>query len=480
MSAMKMDRPPEPMSRISPNASSTSDSGSDSGTDSDSTSEDSGDENVNQNKQRILSPVPVEQPTASPKTEEEAKPRWNLASYLDQNGVKTEPVPSPQLPITSPLQTSNVLSSNQKRIASLRNDDDDSEGSDSTKEFDNVLAEAKASKPEPLLSSFSDSDSSTKKKYVKKRKRVPVQPPTINVINGNASDSDSDEFERIPKVHKPVNRVSPKTKLPAESSDSDDKITLHGPDNGKTWTIASAVPPDKPKSRRGRPRKQPANDKRPGRPPNSTKKKSEDVKRKKFTKRESSSDSDGSVERRRLSYDSDRDDSSRNRKKSNYKPAILDSDHEDWSERKKKCYNHLFDNNTKKIDYNNVKKRQTNRSKRKSKDISQEMLPTTTDTDSDSESNNNRVKKPPPIPTYDSTSSDSDNAGRSSDSDRNHRLSNGGKDKGKLENDCKSVQDKKKCDTLKKLFIQKRDSEGGKGALKKLINSNAFIRFIQF
>lgn len=504
MGAMKVEPPPEQLSRLSPTASSTSDSGSDSGTDSDSTSEDSGDENVNP-KQRN-SPVPVEQPAASPKAEEETKPRWNLASYLDQNGVKSEPVPSPQVPTTSPLQnmTSNVLPLNQKRVS---NRDEDSDSNDSTKDIHSVLAEIKATTT--LLSSLSDSDSSTKKKYLKKRKRVPV--PSVN-INGNISDSDSgDEYQRTPKVHKPVNRASPKPKVVDSNSDSDvDKITLHCEDSGKTWTsIAPAnLPPDKPKlSRRGRPRKQPG-EKRPGRPPNSKKsakgkvlpkpQTSDDEStahlkhRKKQSKKDvatSSSDSDISDHGKRSynnnnnNVESDQDSVKTSSKKYNNPTQYnkhVDSDHEDWSERKKKCYNHLFDNreNVNKAEYNKKRQKPARPTKRKGKpDLSKEMLPTTTDSDSDSDANHKRttpIKKPPPKTPYSSPSnSDSDDkpcGSSDSDNERNchSRLSmNMNKEnKGKVESDCKAVQDKKKCDTLKKLFIQKRDSEGGKGGGK--------------
>lgn len=531
-----MERPSEPATRLS-TASSTSDSGSDSGSDSDSSSEDSNDDNV-PHKTRT-SPVPVEPPAASPKAEEETKPRWNLASYLDPNGVK-EPVPSPQIQ-SSPLQnmTSNILPLNSKNLSDRKKNYDDSDASDSTKDLDIVLAEAIASRPEPLLSSFSDSDCSTKKKSIKKRKRVPVSVTNNDTI----SDSDSDEEpERTTKVHKPVNRASPRTKLADSNSDSDNEkaITLHS-DGKSRPAVPKTVTPEKsskPKSNRGRPRKVDGEGKsRPrGRPPNSNKPRpsfsgsDEEVKvkrrgrpprvkpqpppsssdeetkiskplpRKKNPKQEassSSSDSDSSNETSRKNNKTEFDhdatkfnlpSKSFNKYAPKDKKTAVDSDHEDWSDKKMKYYNHLFDsqdrNNTNtntKMDYTKKKEKMNAALKRKGKPNpglkSMELLPTTTDTEDDSDTNKTTKKttqKSLQRKKYRSSSnSDSDdNIDRSSGSERNAhcRLSmnnlNKNENKGKVEVECKAVQDKKKCDTLKKLFIQKRDSEGGKGGGK--------------
>lgn len=491
---MKMERPPEPLEPLSPAASSSSDSGSDSGSDSDSSSDDSGDENVPTNSRH--SPAPVPPTPISPKGEEEAKPRWNLASYLDKNG----PDPSPQLQNSSPIQ---ILSSSILPLPSKfdRKRTDDSDASDSTKDIDRLLAEAKSCKPEPLLSNFSDSDSSVKKKVVKKRKRVPV-----SVTNISDSDSD-DEPERTNKV-KPISRVSPRTKS-VKSSDSECEKMLTPKPKSVVPSLPKNILPEvlvKPKTNRGRPRKKPVqsgsegevkvkkrgrprnsykrrqspsgsdNEEaklkkkgrpgRPKRPPPSSSSENENttptVSQKKTSKRDSSSSSSDSDYSKltRKSMESDRE-AKKNKKQS-------DSDHENWSEKKTNIHRHLFHDKTsdipskkevpKKVDIGYKRKGKLNSGIK-----SMEIVPTSSGSDDEIEEKIKTSQVQRTQPPH-SSSSDSDEITFRTDTDserRTHLKGSGASSKhSKVETDVKDA----KKNALKKCF--KRDSEGGKGGGK--------------
>lgn len=282
-SSSKMDyQMPEPVAvphHQSPPASSSSDTGESSGSDSDSSSDDTGDENPPTVPNRISPPVVSVEPTHASLKLEESKPRWNLASYIGNGVNKESPNPNQRSPVetTSPLGTitSSILPLNPKKIEG-RKHTDESDGSESTKDLDRVVAEVLATKPCPLLSSLSDSDvSDTKRKSPRRRKRV-----APSVTNNNISDSEDSDSDRISsrsnlKVPKPTNRVSPIPKL------GDLNLSESEPENKQFINSASdlnnsrlSAPPIasntivKPKSNRGRPRKDPdARGKKRGRPP---------------------------------------------------------------------------------------------------------------------------------------------------------------------------------------------------------------------
>lgn len=266
----------------SPVASSSSDTGESSGSDSDSSSDDTGDENPPFVPNRVSPPVVPVEPTHASLKLEESKPRWNLASYIGNGVNKESPNPHQRSPVeaTSPLRTitSSILPLNPKKVEG-RNHADESDGSESTKDLDRVVAEVLANKPFPLLSSLSDSDGSdTKRKSTKRRKRVPPPVPTNNASDSEDSDSDRDINSRS-KLQKPTNRVSPISK-PVDSNLSESE-----PENNKQFANSASdlnnprltAPPVvsnpaqfavKPKSNRGRPRKEPeARGKKRGRPP---------------------------------------------------------------------------------------------------------------------------------------------------------------------------------------------------------------------
>ncbi|KAF5270090.1 hypothetical protein FQA39_LY08502 [Lamprigera yunnana] len=547
-----MERPPEPTAPLSAAVSSTSDSGSDSESDSDSSSDGTGEENNISVKART-SPVVSHPPHISPKPEEEAKPRWNLASYLDQNGSKTETVQSPR--VQSPFQT---LSSNNLPLSSSKGrqkSSDDSDSSDSTKDLDSVFAEVLAAKPvAPLLSSFSESDGSIKNKSPKRRKR-PIPPVT------NMSNSDSDDDHRTDnKIPKPVNRVSPRPKSMDFVGDSDgesnnfvnsefSKPRLSLSNVKKTETLNQ-----KPKSNRGRPRKNKPPSlsgsdvelrvKKRGRPPNSQKtnkslsgseneapvkrrgrpprqkrppspSSSEDElksdkmvpsRRKTVSKRDiSRSDSDNDVSQNDISRGSDKDATKFGNSVQSNKMKVTrpddkerkinkeNSDNDEWGKmNKNKIRNRLLDQSLERNSITSAikdgkQKRPSDSPKKKETIVpfrrkgrsnscmkSAAYLPTTTD--SDSEDDEVSVKKPflavPQRNRSQSTSSESDSnsnrRSRSSDSNRSLHVANSSKIESpvKVDTGTKSIQDKKKSDTLRKLFTPKRDSEGGKGGGK--------------
>ncbi|KAK4887756.1 hypothetical protein RN001_004027 [Aquatica leii] len=540
-----MERPPEPIAPLSAAASSTSDSGSDSESDTDTSSDGTGEENIPTTNARV-SPVAANPPHISPKPEEETKPRWNLASYLDQNGVKTDTTQSPR--VQSPFQnlSSNILplnSSNNRQKSS-----DDSDLSDSTKDLDSVVAEVLASKPvAPLLSSFSESDSSVKNKSPKRKKR-----PVLSVTN--MSDSDSDDDHRTnSKNPKPVNRPSPRPKSVDFLSDSDGEPNKFG--NKPRMSLSNMIKKpeavnQKPKSNRGRPRKikppslsgsdgevrvkkrgRPPNShktnkslsgseneapvKRRGRPPRAKRppspSSSEDERkssafdktipprRRTISKRDiSHSDSDNNASQNDISKGSDKEltkfgnrpnkvKMSRPEDKDRGKVIKDDSDNDEWGKmNKNKIRNHLID---KSLERNSItgtpikesKQKRASDSPKKKETIvpfrrkgrsnsslkSAAYLPTTTDSDSDDD---RTVKKSShAVPQRNrSSSSDSNSRCRSSESDRSRRAVSNNKVESpvKVDTGGKSIQDKKKSDTLRKLFTPKRDSEGGKGGGK--------------
>ncbi|KAF5294891.1 hypothetical protein FQR65_LT10689 [Abscondita terminalis] len=534
-----MERAPEPIAPLSTAASSTSDSGSDSESDSDSSSDGTGEENIPTKNVRV-SPVAPNPPHISPKPEEEAKPRWNLASYLDPNGVKTDTTQSPR--VQSPFQN---LSSNILPLSSSKNrqkSSDDSDLSDSTKDLDSVVAEVLASKPvAPLLSSLSESDSSVKKKSPKRRKRS-----ALSVTNRSDSDSD-DDHRTHNKIPKPVNRVSPRPKSVDVLSDSDvEPNNFRSGDFNKSHMSLTNIKKSetvnqKPKSNRGRPRKnkppslsdssnktnkfrsgyenevpvrrrgRPPRPKRPPSPSSSEDERKPSVfdktlppRRRTISKRDiSGSDSDNDTSQNDVSKGSDKElkfGNQPNKSKmlriedKERKVTKNDSDNDEWGKmNKNKIRNHLLDRSherstimTGSLDKEGKQKRASDSPKKKETVVpfrrkgrsnssmkSAAYLPTTTDSDSDEERS---VKKPsltvPQRNRSRSTSSDSDvnsnSRSRSSDSDHSHRAVSNNKVESPVKVDTvgKSIQDKKKSDTLRKLFTPKRDSEGGKGGGK--------------
>lgn len=187
-----IERHIEPIAPMSPVSS--SDSGSDSGSDSDSSSDDSQEETqaVTRGPKSPPMPAPVEpiapmSPNLPDAEEEKRQTRWNLASYFSNNNSTAHQSP-PQNP------TSNATNKSDQR--DLRNRHDDSDGSDSAKDVDRVLDEVKICSP---LSGLSESDGSTKKKALRKRKRI-ISKSSV------PDDSDSDVSPGRTKVQKPVNR----------------------------------------------------------------------------------------------------------------------------------------------------------------------------------------------------------------------------------------------------------------------------------
>lgn len=520
------ERPPELVAPMSPANSSSSGSGSDSESDSETSSEDSGDEN-NAARSSLIPPkaaTPQEPPPASPKHEEEAKPpleakRWNLGSYLDQDGSKTSQ--------TSPLQniTSNNLPlSPKKAVADTRKKvTEESDCSDSTKELDSVVAEALA-KPDPLLSSLSDSDVSVSAEIGNKRTK------RFSQVDNSSDDSD---VELRTKKKGPMNRVSPRKKsLSSMSEDEDSDIEM------------IRKKEEKVKRKPGRPRKVKVGQsgsetevkvKKRGRPP--TKRTSlsgseNDVKVKKrgrpslknkvaspsssedeikpsfhqrLSKRDVSVSDDESPVRNYSSHSADAfkqttpkrppkhsksvtPRSEDDRKKSVGRPRKHHhSDDDEWGKqnikKKQKVKERSSDTSTNREPKESpVKKKETHRRKGKNNlNIkSAAQVPTTTDSESDQDAPASFPAKPlarvPPNPRREkirrSSSSCSEKSIRmkSSDSDRSSvsrpQIPIKPDSPVKVEAETKPVQDKKKNDTLRKLFTPKRDSEGGKGGGK--------------
>lgn len=536
-----MDYQPDPVvvpqHHQSPPASSSSDTGESSGSDSDSSSDDTGDENPPAAPNRVSPPVvPVEPAHASLKIEE-AKPRWNLASYIGSGVNKESPNTHQRSPIdvTSPLGTitSSILPLNPKK-ADGRKNTDESDGSDSTKDLDRVVAEVLAAKPCPLLSSLSDSDGSDTKRKSPKRRKRPVPP----VSDSEDSDSDRDIVNRnSTKVPKPVNRVSriakpvdsnlsesePESKQFANSASDLNNSRLSAPSN-----ISNAAQfPVKPKSNRGRPRKDPeARVKKRGRPPaNKTRysvsgseneqpvrrrgrpplkakpppspSSSEDEHRKssnfgkpsppqRQTVYSSSSDSEDSMAFRSrksgIRNESDRDSIKfgTHKKNKNKTPRLdekarrdRDASDDEWGKKNK---SKIRDNQNNDIKQKppDIKRKDgpgRGRGRTSSNFKSLEYVPSDIDSDSDSDDNSRKKaanKLPPKRNLSASSASDSEVPERqSSDSDNNMQWK--GEDKlgspSKLDAE-KSEQDKKKGATLRKLFVTTRASDGGKGGGK--------------
>lgn len=510
-----IERHIEPIAPMSPVSS--SDSGSDSGSDSDSSSDDSQEETqaVTRGPKSPPMPAPVEpiapmSPNLPDAEEEKRQTRWNLASYFSNNNSTAHQSP-PQNP------TSNATNKSDQR--DLRNRHDDSDGSDSAKDVDRVLDEVKICSP---LSGLSESDGSTKKKALRKRKRI-ISKSSV------PDDSDSDVSPERTKVQKPVNRVSPRTKSPGSSdSEAENRKQL------KSSPIKSKVLDKsvKPKSNRGRPRKvKPSNSgsdqeikKKRGRPPGSSKNRrpsasgsdaetpkrrgrpplkakrprspssSDDDKpqsctfekpmiparRRTVSKRASSSGSDSDLRSSSLVKSCDKD-SVKKKLLLKHRPPTEDklkcpnSDNDERNQTRKKLQNYLFEKNDR-IEATNQKrpsqsphKKETKvpvkRKGRSNSHKSAAVVPTSSDSDSsatnDSSSLNSRPKKHSSRPSRSSSSEVDVKREHSSDSEPPS-----GKIEGpaKVSGDHKSIQDKKKNDTLRKLFFTpKRDSEGGKG-----------------
>lgn len=522
---------PEPVAvhHQSPPASSSSDTGESSGSDSDSSSDDTGDDNPPAAPSRVSPPVvPVEPAHASLKLEE-AKPRWNLASYIGNGVNKESPNPNQRSPSPLGTITSSILPLNPKKIDGRKNTDE-SDGSDSTKDLDRVVAEVLAAKPFPLLSSLSDSDGSDTKRKSPRRRKRPAPLVTKNAAASDSEDSDSDRDVTGRKVPKPVNRVSPIAK-PVDSnlseSEPESKQFANSASDLNNPRLSAPQFPVKPKSNRGRPRKDPeARVKKRGRPPANKPRysisgseneqpvrrrgrpplkpkpppspsSSEDERRKPsvFGKPappppvprqdvySSSSDSEDPTafraRRSSIRSESDRDSikfgtSKKTKHKSTSRTEEKlrrdrNGSDDEWGKKNK---SKIRDNQNNDIKQKppDIKRKEggpgKGRGRSNSNFKSVEYVPSGIDSDSDS--GDDRKKLPPKRSTSASSASDSDAPQRqSSDSDNNMQWKTEDKlgSPSKLDGE-KSEQDKKKGATLRKLFVTTRASDGGKGGGK--------------
>lgn len=491
------ERPPDPIGPMSPVNSSSSGSGSDSESDTDSSSEDSDTGNLPAPASVPARPAsPPEPAPTSPKHEEEPKPppRWNLGSYLDQDGAKTSPAPNLTLP---------------KSADSRKKATEESDCSDSTKELDIVVLEALA-KPDPMLSSLSDSENSSSELVNKRTKRFSVH---------NSSDSDSEIKSDRTKKKGPMNRASPRKKsLSSHSEDESSDVEVSRKKDDKASNRKKPGRPKKVKS--GSENEVPT--KRRGRPPTKTSGSENDSKVRKRGRplkskvpSPSSSEDEDNVEKhippRLLKRDSSLSDESPvrshstnleskttpkkpikhpksvtprsedDRKKSVGRPKKhLQSDDDEWGKqnikKKQKLKERSSDTSTTR-EKDSPKKDQKRKGKNNLNIKSVANLDTTTDSESDQDIPSTFQTKPlarvPPNPRRQksrrSSSSGSEKSRmKSSDSERSSISRPAIKPESpvKVEAENKPVQDKKKNDTLRKLFTPKRDSEGGKGGGK--------------
>ncbi|XP_060531645.1 AF4/FMR2 family member lilli isoform X2 [Cylas formicarius] len=506
----------------SPIASSSSDSCTDSGTDSESSSEDSvEDQQVTsaevQGKPAPSVVKPHETHPTSPKPEEESKLRWNLASFVNsQNDIHR----SQTSPMTSPLKSQSVRRASPD---SLKRATEESDVSDS---LDQIVAEAQEFTQLRLISSLSDSEDSGNKAPVRKKRKRPRQPA---VTSRTVSDSDSEfENERTSngKIPRPVVRPSPRTKSLDSLSDSDSelrfvKTPVVSAKSSSSPVLPVAEPPAKPKSRgrprkiknfgsdvevttkrqRGRPRLHSDDTRktaRRGRPPKirqalpsssedeEYEKKLAPPRRRTKSKKESSSscDSDSRSPVRSLVYrpesdrDSNRFESPKKKQKSprteEKKRNKNDSDDE-WGEKNKAKVKSLFrDGKHSDRSESENRRRPEKRSspfRRKSAKAAGEYksaatVPTSDSSDSDHDSSRNTRQRNSSVASY---SNYDTQVHQISDSDSD--INTNTKTPVKLDvpvkvDENKSIADKKKSDTLRKLFTPKRDSEGGKGGGK--------------
>lgn len=521
----------------SPAASSSSDTGESSGSDSDSSSDDTGDENPPAVPNRVSPPVVPVEATHTHLNVEESKPRWNLASYIGNGVNKESPTARSPTEAVSPLGTitSSILPLNPKKIDG-RKMTEESDESVSTKDVDRLVAEVLATKPYPLLSSLSDSDASDTKRKTTPRRRKRAVPSVTNNHLSDSEDSDSDRDisarNSSHKVPKPKNRVSPIAK-PVDSNLSESEpenkqqfVNSASDLNNPRLTAPPAVATVKPKSNRGRPRKDPeARGKKRGRPPLNKRNSvsgsdneqpvrrrgrpplkpkpppspssSEDEQEPAFGKApvaapaqrpavySSSSESEDSVSFRNrknsLRSESDRESikfgatkkmNKHKTSRSDEKPKRSD---DEWA---KKIKSKVRDNQTNDIKQKppDIKKKEggsgRGRGRSGSNFKSLEYIPSDIDSDSDSDDDNNsKARKKLPAKRTSSASSGSDSGApkqQSSDSENNMEWKMEdklGASPFKLDGE-KSEQDKKKGATLRKLFVTTRASDGGKGGGK--------------
>lgn len=515
-----------------------------------------------------VDPPPVSHPSPQEK-------RWNLASYLDPNGPKSSVTAEAEATSPTPLPVSSTSKSNAKKKMddSDVSDMDEDDHSDSVKDLDTYVAQAKVAPP--LLSSFSESDDNSKKKHdssnVRKRKPPPrTKSHQSSYVHQSDDDSDEDNVQRSTTsniVKKPVTRPSPRARCDS-SSDSDHERPPKRPHkelphnfiankpiispakntNSASNTPTNTVSPDKPKSGRGRPRKvsnhsSPVRNDKPvkkrGRPPGSTKNvaapvrvhsvssdnevpqpppavfetrkrgrpplkskpqarcsSSSDnehfekptpppIRRRTVSKRDDSSSSDSSSDTstsqshaKRSPYKKDKSKMIKMEERRYNRAAAAESDSDDWGKKNKnKLRKHLFQDTAPASQSSNFlgkQKRPTESSRKKENAIphkrkarsnselkSAERLPTTTDSDSNSDAPSKSAKIHSQVPdkklARPATSITITSSSCSSGSDT-ERAS-------KKDHSPKSVQDKNKNVTLRKLFTVKH-SDGAKGGGK--------------
>ncbi|XP_044737573.1 AF4/FMR2 family member lilli isoform X2 [Chrysoperla carnea] len=226
-----LERPPEPIAPMSPLGSSSSESGSDTGSDSESSSDDSvegGEGDITAPERGPHTPPPLDE------SHTPSSPRWNLSAF-----APAEP---------EPLEEPKKQQANESEI-------------------DCSVVEVLAKPAPPLLSSLSDSDddSNVPTTATRRRRKPPPVVSNAKVVSDSDDDSDNERTSNIPikgptRVG-PSPRVRRRTKsVSSLSSDSDDEHRVTSVSEDKISTSSTRIPSDdkknsKPKGKPGRPRK---------------------------------------------------------------------------------------------------------------------------------------------------------------------------------------------------------------------------------
>ncbi|XP_026473269.1 AF4/FMR2 family member 4 isoform X4 [Ctenocephalides felis] len=433
-------RSPSPACNNNSSSNDTGESGSESSSSSDDTTEETA---PTKNDPEICTTHTPALVSPLPEIETESKTRWNLASFFNKTENTRE---SPSIPNTiehvDRCPPSSVLF--QK---SSKNQPDELDCFSCTKDIEEVLAEAKNIKPESLLSSLEDSDNDTYSKANTRKKRRCTKTRLPSLVDSDSSDDEpthSNDFSSSTKAVSGDDRLS--------------KISME-----KLDTVSD----EKQNKTRGRPKKikQTNSDsekqaKKRGRPPNKSRPSISGSENEKNKRRGRPVKSKSKVNSGSSSDDTDISKPSPN--KNNKTNRSMNSESEDNAKftcsNKYDSYRRSNDNLSKKTE-NMASARITKSSSIKSMRKSVQTPVVNTDTNSFSSEDTDGGKFQTSIVTSaekvkkvqsdsDSLSSDVDNCAcdttKETKSDEN-----------------KGVQDKKKSDTLRKLFSIKRENEGG-------------------